>query len=92
MSKLDTAMDRFSGSLDRLEALLNRRAAQIRGRAGAGGDVPADISALREDRARLAEELDVMKAEVRRLSDLNQRASRDIAGAVDGIRNILAAE
>ncbi|MGK2740613.1 DUF4164 family protein [Tepidicaulis sp. LMO-SS28] len=90
MSKLDTAMDRFSGSLDRLEALLNRRAAQIRGKAG--GEVPADIAALRDDRNRLAEELDVMKAEVRRLSDLNQRASRDIAGAVDGIRNILAAE
>ncbi|WP_420559490.1 DUF4164 family protein [Tepidicaulis sp.] len=90
MSKLDTAMDRFAGSVDRLEALLNRRMAQGR-KVGGGGDAAGDLAGLRGDKARLEEELNVMKAEVRRLSTMNERASEDITSAVDGIRKILAA-
>ena len=89
MSKLDTAMDRFAGSVDRLEALLNRRMAQ--GRKVGGGDAAGDLAGLRGAKARLEEELNVMKAEVRRLSTMNERASQDITSAVDGIRKILAA-
>mgnify|MGYP002713164218 FL=1 len=45
---------------------------------------------LSESRAELAEELDQLKSEGRRLNELNERASGTLADAIEGIREVLA--
>ncbi|MDR3500005.1 MAG: DUF4164 family protein [Parvibaculum sp.] len=86
MSKLDTATDRFKAALDRLEAGIHRQLV----RAQSAGRLENEMVALKEDRARLAEELDQMKSEARRLNELNERASETLADAIEGIREVLA--
>lgn len=86
MSKLDSSMDRFSSALDRLEATINRQVL----RAQAAKRLQEEVDTLKEDRAELAEELDQLKAEARRLNELNERASETLADAIDGIREVLA--
>ena len=86
MSKLDSAMERFTAALDRLEAGINRQV--VRGQAAA--HLQEEVTALREDRARLADELDQMKSEARRLNELNERASETLTNAIEGIREVLA--
>lgn len=83
MSNLESALQRFGRALDRLEAVTNRRIG-VSGR----DRVNTQISELRTDRAKLSEELDVMKAEARRLSQLNDRASEEIGAAVTLIRSV----
>ena len=48
------------------------------------------MDTLKEDRSELAEELDQLKAEARRLNELNERASETLADAIEGIREVLA--
>ena len=86
MDKLESAMERFAGALDRLEASINRQTLRSHGSTALQNEV--DI--LKEDRARLAEELDVMKSEARSLNELNERASETIANVIEGIRDVLA--
>ncbi|MGB3808458.1 MAG: DUF4164 family protein [Parvibaculum sp.] len=86
MSKLDSATERFKGALDRLEAGIHRQLL----RAQSAVQLESEVNALKEDRARLAEELDQMKAEARRINELNERASETLANAIDGIREVLA--
>ncbi|PKQ01694.1 MAG: hypothetical protein CVT73_22115, partial [Alphaproteobacteria bacterium HGW-Alphaproteobacteria-12] len=81
MSKLDSAVERFSGSLDRLEATINR---QVQ-RAQTARRLQEEVDTLKEDRSELAEELDQLKAEARRLNELNERASETLADAIAGI-------
>jgi FtsZ-binding cell division protein ZapB len=86
MSKLDSAVERFSGALDKLEATINR---QVQ-RAQTAQRLQAEVDTLKEDRSELAEELDQIKAEARRLNELNERASETLADAIEGIREVLA--
>ncbi|MEQ8267446.1 MAG: DUF4164 family protein [Parvibaculum sp.] len=86
MSKLDSAMERLSSAMDRLEATINRQVL----RAQAAKRLQEEVDTLKEDRAELAEELDQMKSEARRLNELNERASETLADAIDGIREVLA--
>lgn len=89
MSKLDSAMERFSAALDRLEAGINKRVLQAR---AAGGDDVAlqrEIAALREDRSRLADELDRMKAHARELDETANDVSARLDEAIEGIRAVL---
>ena len=83
MSNLESALQRFGRALDRLEAVTNRRIG-VSGR----DRVKTQLLELRTDRAKLSEELDVMKAEARRLSQLNDRASEEIGAAVTLIRSV----
>lgn len=87
MTKLEVAMERFSGALDRLEAAINRQTL----RAASAETLNNEIILLKEDRARLAEELDAMTAEASGLNELNERASETLANAIEGIRGVLAA-
>jgi len=87
MNKLELAMERLSGALDRLESSINRQDL----RSASAETLNNEINLLKEDRARLAEELDAMTAEARGLNELNERASETLAGAIDGIRGVLAA-
>ena len=86
MSKLDDAIQRFNGSLDRLEASINRQAQRLE----AAKKLQGEIDTLQDDRSALAEELDDMKSEARRLNELNERASETLANAIEGIREVLA--
>ncbi|KAB7740798.1 DUF4164 family protein [Parvibaculum sedimenti] len=88
MSKLDSATERFKAALDRLEAGIHRQLL----RAQSAARLENELDALKQDRAKLAEELDHMKFEARRLNELNERASETLANAIEGIREVLAAE
>jgi|TARA_R110000824_G_scaffold390760_4_gene587583 cell division protein FtsB len=86
MSKLDSATERFKAALDRLEAGLHRQIV----RAQSAGQLEGELNALKEDRARLAEELDQLKSDARRMNELNERASETLANTIEGIREVLA--
>lgn len=86
MTKLDSAMERFSSAVDKLEATINRQVV----RAQAAKRLQEEVDTLKEDRAGLAEELDQMRSEARRLNELNERASETLADAIEGIREVLA--
>ena len=86
MSKLDSAMGRFTGALDKLEAGINRQVL----RAQAARGLQEEAETLKQDRALQAEEIDQLKAEARRLNELNERASETLADAIEGIREVLA--
>ncbi len=86
MGKLDEAMSDFGVVLDRLDLAVGGSSV----RAEARGALESQIAALKEDRARLAEELDVMRADVRRLEGLNARASSQIGVALKDINQLLS--
>lgn len=86
MTKLDSAMERFSSAIDKLEATINRQVV----RAQAAKRLQEEVDTLKEDRVGLAEELDQMRSEARRLNELNERASETLADAIEGIREVLA--
>ena len=86
MSKLDNATERFKAALDRLEAGLHRQIV----RAQSAGRLESEVNALKEDRAKLAEELDELKSDARRINELNERASETLANTIEGIREVLA--
>ncbi len=86
MSKLDSAMSRFASALDKLEAGVNRQLLRAQSAKGLQGEVER----LKEDRAELAEELDQLKSDARRLNELNERASETLSDAIEGIREVLA--
>ncbi|MGB5092812.1 MAG: DUF4164 family protein [Parvibaculum sp.] len=86
MSKLDSATDHFSQALDRLEAGINRQSLRLQ----SAMRTQDEVDRLKTDRSGLAEELDQMKAEARRLNELNERASATLAEAIEGIREVLS--
>lgn len=86
MSKLDDAIQRFNGSLDRLEAAINRQGQRLE----AAKKLQSEIDTLQDDRSAMAEELDEIKSEARRLNELNERASETLSNAIEGIREVLA--
>ena len=86
MSKLDDAIQRFNGSLDRLEAAINRQGQRLE----AARKLQGEIDTLQDDRSAMAEELDELKSEARRLNELNERASETLSNAIEGIREVLA--
>lgn len=86
MSKLDNATERFKAALDRLEAGLHRQIV----RAQSAGRLESEVNTLKEDRAKLAEELDQLKSDARRMNELNERASETLANTIEGIREVLA--
>lgn len=86
MSELDKAMAAFSAALDKFEGALGGREV----RAEARSELESQIATLKEDRARLAEELDIAHADVRRLDGLNARASLEIDATLKDIDRLLA--
>lgn len=85
MSKLDTAMARFSAALDRLEASIERRAIAAEG----AQSLEREIVALREDRSRLADELDRVRAHARALDETAGDVSTRLEETIAGIRAVL---
>lgn len=86
MSKLDEAMAAFSQALDRLE----RASTGQNVRSEAKGELEGQIAALKEDRAKLAEELDIARSDIRKLEGLNALASTELGAALKDIDELLA--
>ncbi len=86
MSELDEAMGAFSAALDKLEGALGGQEVRTEARSA----LENQIASLKEDRARLAEELDIARADVRRLDALNARASSEIDATLKDIDRLLA--
>ena len=85
MSKLDSSMERFFKALDDLEASVNRQAVQGK----SAEKMQREIAALTEDRSRLAQELDNLKAQNRKLDEVNEDVTERLDDAIREIRGVL---
>lgn len=85
MSKLDSSIERFFKSLDELEASVNRRSVQDKSME----KVHKELAALTEDRSRLAQELDGLKAQNKRLGEMNDEVADRLDGAIQEIQGVL---
>ena len=87
MSRLDSAIARFTAALERLEGIAKR---------GNGPLAPLDeglskeLNALREDRARLADELTRLNVEKIALEGFTDEVAGRLEGAIREIRAVLA--
>lgn len=85
MSRLDSSIERFFKSLDDLEAAVNRRGVQEKSME----KVHRELAALSEDRSRLAQELDALKAQNKRLNEMNDEVAERLDGAIQEIQGVL---
>ena len=85
MSKLDSAIERFFKSLDELEGAVNRRSVQDKSLE----KVHQELAALTEDRSRLAQELDTLKSQNKRLNEMNDEVADRLDGAIQEIQTVL---
>lgn len=79
---IDAALKRLTTALDRLEAAAERRARADAGRA----DADEEFAIMRDDRSRLAVELDGAVARVARLERANDEAMKRIERAAAAVR------
>jgi Domain of unknown function (DUF4164) len=82
---IDAALKRLTSALDRLEAATERRMQADAGRA----DAEEEFAIMRDDRSRLAVELDGALARVSRLERANDEAMRRIDRAAAAVRNAM---
>ena len=73
--RLDVALKRLTTALDYLDAAAARRVEQ----GAAAADVEAERAVMQGDRARLAQELDVVTARARRLEGANHEVAERLA-------------
>ncbi|MEQ1754896.1 MAG: DUF4164 family protein [Micropepsaceae bacterium] len=92
MKKLDSAIKRFTSALDRLET-----AAQKDDGAGTTSasqsfeqEISVELSALKQDRARLADELTRLNVEKVALEGFTDEVAGRLEGAIREIRAVLA--
>jgi hypothetical protein len=84
----DQAVKRVMDALDALDAVLERRLGKDSGK---GGSLVEQLHAFNVDRARLAAELDAVRARARDLENSNREAVRRIDEAMSAIRAVIAA-
>ncbi len=84
-SRIIGALDRFEAALRRLEAAM----AQAGEREMALASSKGEAEALRQDRARLAEELDQVRGKASELDEANRQAQRRVDLAMTRIRKVL---
>jgi cephalosporin-C deacetylase-like acetyl esterase len=88
----DQAVKRVMDALDALDAVLEQRLGKDGdSKGGAGGSLVEQLHAFNIDRARLALELDSVRARARDLEKSNREAVRRIEEAMSAIRAVLAA-
>jgi hypothetical protein len=87
----DQAVKRVMDALDSLDSVLEQRLGKGRDKSGAGGSVVEQLHAFNIDRARLALELDAVRARARDLENSNREAVRRIDEAMSAIRAVIAA-
>lgn len=88
MSRLDSALARFSAALDALEAIAHARLAAEDALPGA----QRLIAELKADKVRLEAELDRLYAERARLDGVNDEVAGRLDAAIGDIRAALAAD
>ena len=84
-SRMDGALERFEAALRRLEAAM----AQAGERETVLSSAQGEAEALRQDRARLAEELDQVRGKASELGEANRQAQRRVDMAMARIRKVL---
>lgn len=84
-SRISGALDRFEAALRRLEATMAQAGEHEVTLAGARGEAEA----LRQDRARLAEELDQVRAKASDLNEANREARQRVEQAMSRILKVL---
>lgn len=87
MSRLEGAIEQFSQALDRLEHAVGKRGAGVE--RGPDKTGQREIQALREDRARLASELDHVRSEFMMLEKTSDEVESRLDGAIRDIRRVL---
>lgn len=88
----DQAVKRVMDALDALDAVLEQRLGKDSGGKGVqGGSLVEQLHAFNVDRARLAAELDAVRARARDLENSNREAVRRIDEAMSAIRAVIAA-
>ena len=91
MTKLDSAIKKFSSALERLE-----NAAQETSPSGTGltpgfeKEIAVELSVLKQDRARLAEELTRLNVEKIALEGFTDEVAGKLEGAIREIRAVLS--
>ncbi|MFN9542894.1 MAG: DUF4164 family protein [Alphaproteobacteria bacterium] len=91
MSKLDSAIRNFNAALDRLEEAARNRGARAPGeQASIEQEIAVELRALKEDRARLAEELNRLNVEKIALEGVTDEVAGRLEGAIREIRAVLA--
>lgn len=91
MSKLDSAIQRFNSALERLEKVAqgNVPAAQAKP-VSFEQEISVELSALKEDRERLADELTRLNVEKIALEGFTDEVAGRLEGAIREIRAVLA--
>lgn len=88
MSRLDSAIARFTAALERLEGAAKRKTAQAA--SPFDDSLASELNALREDRARLADELTRLNVEKVALEGFTDEVAGRLEGAIREIRAVLA--
>ena len=88
MSRLDSAIARFTTALERLEGAAKRKSAHAMSPFDDG--LTNELNALREDRARLADELTRLNVEKIALEGFTDEVAGRLEGAIREIRAVLA--
>jgi hypothetical protein len=86
-SAVEQAIKRLMDALDALDAVIELRAEDDRGR----GMLTEQVHAFSSDRARLASELDGARARSRELEAVNREAARRLDDAMIAIHSVIAA-
>jgi len=84
-SGVEEALTRLDKALDSFEVA----AVRVTQASKAQSSLQGEVDALREDRARLAEELDAVKSQARRLGETNEQVAARLDGIMHNIRALL---
>jgi hypothetical protein len=91
MSKLDSAIRNFNAALDRLEeAARSKGTKSASDQAAIQQEIAIELRALKEDRARLADELTRLNVEKIALEGFTDEVAGRLEGAIREIRAVLA--
>jgi len=88
MSRLDSAIARFTSALERLEGAAKRTTGHSMSPFDDG--LASELNALREDRARLADELTRLSVEKVALEGFTDEVAGRLEGAIREIRAVLS--
>ena len=91
MSKLDSAIQKFNSALERLEKAAQGNAPVAQAKpVSFEQEIAVELSALKEDRARLADELTRLNVEKIALEGFTDEVAGRLEGAIREIRAVLA--
>ena len=83
--KIEQALGKFESALDALEAAMS----QAQDANSSSQELNGEVTALREDRARLTEELEEVRTNANRLLEANTQAEARINNAMERIKSVL---